>query len=63
LTTGAVKVLAVLADSEQTETEIAISSGLNLTEVRTALDELLLTRGVQEQVHDGLRFYSIGRDR
>lgn len=58
----AVKVLAVLQDSEQTETEIAISSGLTLNETRRALDELLLTGGVQEQKFDGVCFYSIGRN-
>jgi hypothetical protein len=60
---AAIKVLAVLQDAEQTETEIAISSGLTLSETRRALDELLLTDSVQERKFDGLCFYSLGAER
>lgn len=60
MSSGALKVLAVLANAEQTETEIAISAGLSLAHVRSALDELLITDGVREQFYDGLRLYSLG---
>jgi hypothetical protein len=57
MTRNAVKVLAALRDCEQTETETAISAGLSLTEVRSALDELALTGAVTDHEHDGLRYW------
>ena len=63
MTAGAVKVLAVLSVVEQTETELAMASGLGLNEVRTALDELLLTGGIQEDTDGALRVYRKGTDR
>ena len=60
MTAGAVKVLAALTEAEQTETELATASGLGLTEVRTALDELLLTGGGQEDTDGALRVYRKG---
>lgn len=62
MTAGAVKVLAVLSVVEQTETELAMASGLGLTDVRTALDELLLTGGIQEDADGALRVYRKGTD-
>jgi hypothetical protein len=59
MTTGAVKVLAVLGIEDRTETEIALSTGLTLGQVRSALDELLLTESVRERFFEGLRVYHV----
>lgn len=63
MSAAAVKVLAVLGIDDRTETQIAQSTGLTLGEVRSALDELLLTESVRERFLGGLRVYHVGRDR
>jgi hypothetical protein len=53
------KVFDVLPDdSRMTETQIAIASGLSLTETTTALDYLIVAGRVRREVVDGLAEWS-----
>jgi predicted Rossmann fold nucleotide-binding protein DprA/Smf involved in DNA uptake len=56
---SAERVLAALNETEQTETEIAITAGLSLGEVQAGLDELALDGAISDRVEDGLRIWRL----
>ena len=56
---AAIRVFAVLQKAPQTETEIALATGLTLAEVSQALAVLSLTGEIVETDVDRLRKYAI----